>query len=452
MIRMAMGLDMQQQMRASPALVALNAMLVLSTLELQQLVQQELEDNPALEQLETVELSCDMCGRPMQEGICFACLHADRMPATASDLGALTERELDPLLMVAAPLSVLDLLERDVRAAVAAADYPIVDYLIGSLDGRGFLDGSPEEAAAQLGLPAERVLMVLRVLQELGPAGIAACSTQECLLLQIERLERGGMALPLLRTVVSEHWDDFTAHRFTELSRTLGVNYDTIMAVRDLIRSELHPYPLVQGSEFGEQVSTPLPDVIISAEGDKFVVDVAESRRFALRLSPIYQDLARAVMRGGQEATEDECEHLRSYIARARLFLKNMRHRRDTIRRISEHVVQHQDGFLRHGIRHLAPLTRTEVAEAVSLHESTVSRATANKYVLLPAGEIIPFSHFFSASLSVKDALRELINAERAPLTDEELVGVLQERGYQVARRTVAKYRNQLKIPPSTVR
>jgi RNA polymerase sigma-54 factor len=195
-----------------------------------------------------------------------------------------------------------------------------------------------------------------------------------------------------------------------------------------------------------------MPDVIIRDEGDILGIEVVESRRFYLRLNPLYQDLSQAVSQGQEQVSMEEKEHLRTFVSRARLFLTNLRQRRETIRRIAECLIERQEAFLRHGVRHLAALTRAEVAVSIGVHESTVSRATANKYVQLPNKEIVPFSHFFTASLSVKDVISELIGNEQAPLTDQEIVEMLQQRGFDVARRTVAKYRAQLGILPSTLR
>lgn len=265
---MGMGIQQQQQMKASPALITLNAMLVLSTAELQQMVQRELEENPALEQIDSVDSACHSCGRPL--------------------------------------------------------------------------------------------ILWLQVLT---------------------------------------------------------------------------------------------PDVVITADDDSFAIEVVESRRFALRLDPFYQELARAAkMQVSADVSSSDHEHVTTFVSRARLFLTNMHIRRDTIRRISECLVVRQEAFLRHGIRFLAPLTRAEVAAEIGVHESTVSRATANKYVQLPDRTIVPFSHFFKASLSVKDILRELVASEQKPLTDEQIVNQLRDQGYDLARRTVAKYRGQLGILPANMR
>jgi RNA polymerase sigma-54 factor len=220
------------------------------------------------------------------------------------------------------------------------------------------------------------------------------------------------------------------------------------------MRQHLRPFPLERASDGAAPLETSFlaPDVIIREEDDRLVVEVIESRRFYLRLNPLYQELSQAIAQRQQEVSSEEREHLNTFVARARLFLTNMRQRRETIRRIAEYLAERQEGFLRRGVRHLAPLTRAEVAAVIGVHESTVSRATANKYVQVPSREIVPFSTFFTASLSVKDVIAELIANEKAPLTDQEIVETLRQRGFDVARRTVAKYRGQLGILPSTLR
>ena len=137
---------------------------------------------------------------------------------------------------------------------------------------------------------------------------------------------------------------------------------------------------------------------------------------------------------------------------RSQLFLTNLRQRRETIRRIAEFLIERQGDFLRQGVRFLKPLTRAQVAQYLGIHESTVSRATADKFVMVPNKQVIPFSDFFSASLSAKDVIKELITKEGRPMTDKEIVSSLRDQGYRVARRTVTKYRNQLGILPSAFR
>jgi RNA polymerase sigma-54 factor len=134
------------------------------------------------------------------------------------------------------------------------------------------------------------------------------------------------------------------------------------------------------------------------------------------------------------------------------MFIANINQRRQTMQKITTFLVEHQRDFLASGVRHLKPLTRATLAENTGIHESTVSRATASKYVMLPSGEVIPFSNFFTASLSVKDIIKDMIEREEAPLTDQEIALRLRDHGYSVARRTVAKYRDQLDILPSSLR
>jgi RNA polymerase sigma-54 factor len=458
MMDMSMGMELlpQQQMKASPALIALNNMLVLSTLELQQLVQQELEENPALDQIESEDSLCSRCGRPLSGATCIYCLHEDLKLAEAErdDASVPTDDEFDPMLAIAAPISLQESLQRDLHIALPTSEHLIADYLVGSLDAQGFLDSGIEEVAAMLHVTPAQVDNVLRRLQELGPAGVGARNVQECLLLQLDRLERAHISNPYLRAIVTDYWVDLGEHRYGAIAHALGITYEEVVAARDFMRQHLRPFPLERAGDGTSSLETSflVPDVIIREENDCLVVEVIESRRFYLRLNPLYQELSQAIAHRQQDVSVEEREHLNTFVSRARLFLTNLRQRRETIRRIAEYLVERQEGFLRHGVRHLAPLTRAEVAAAIGVHESTVSRATANKYVQVPSREIVPFSHFFTASLSIKDVINELIANETTPLTDQEIVETLHQHGFDVARRTVAKYRGQLGILPSTLR
>jgi RNA polymerase sigma-54 factor len=462
MMDMSMGMQMapQMQMKASPALIALNNMLILSTLELQQMIQQELEENPALELSESQEDLCQRCGRPFSGTTCMHCLQEDLRTMEAERdhyTGPTEDEEFDPLMLVAAPPSLGETLLRDLRASLAHEDHFIGEYLIGSLDDQGYLEGSLEDIAATLSIDVERVERVLMKLQDVGPVGVGARDVPECLLLQLRRLEQEGVTHPYVEHIIREHWVDLGEHRYGAIAQALSISYDQVVEARDFIRKYLRPYPLERGNSDGTlsptQTTYLTPDVIIREEEGRLVAEVVESQRYFLRLNPLYQELARQAVRGNEAGvTSEEKDHLTQFVGRAQLFLTNLRQRRETIRRIANYLIERQEQFLRHGVRYLEPLTRAEVAAAIGVHESTVSRATANKHVQLPSHEVIPFSHFFTASLSVKDVLLELVNKEDRPLTDQELVEMLRQRGFDVARRTVAKYRNQLKILPSTLR
>ena len=457
---MMMGMNVQMQMKASPALIALNNMLILSTLELQQMIQHEIEDNPALELLESEEVLCQRCGRQLSGPTCISCLQEDMrmMESEREDYSLqLDEEEFDPLMLVAAPPMLSESLMRDLHASLPREDHFIAEYLVGSLNEQGYLDISVEEVANTLSVDVDRVEQVLLKLQEVAPVGVGARDVPECLLLQLNRLQGENVTHPYVETIIRNHWRDLGEHRYGAIAQVLGVSYDTVVEARDFIRQHLRPYPLDRSSIDGgvnpSQIAYLTPDVIIREEEEKLVAEVVESQRYFLRLSPLYQELSRQPTKGQDAAvTPEEKEHLTMFVGRAQLFLTNLRQRRETIRRITEYLIQRQEQFLRKGVRHLSPLTRAEVAAAIGVHESTVSRATANKHVQLPSHEVIPFSHFFTASLSVKDVLNELISNEHRPLTDQELVEMLRSKGFDVARRTVAKYRNQLGILASTLR
>ncbi len=195
-----------------------------------------------------------------------------------------------------------------------------------------------------------------------------------------------------------------------------------------------------------------MDDVVIRRTDTGFEAEVIEERRFRFALHPTYQALA---SNGHAKAmSEGERQHVRQYTSRAKFFIDCVRQRWETLQRIAEALIELQSDFLDKGVRYLKPLTRGELAAHVGLHESTVSRATANKYVLLPAGRTIPFDDFFDGSLATKDTLRELIDTEdpRRPFSDEDLSALLGERGMGVARRTVAKYREAMRILPSRFR
>lgn len=458
--RMGMSTDVQAQQamttKASPALIALNNMLVLSTQELQQLIQQELEDNPALESVDVEpDEVCDRCGRPLSGTICMHCAQEDLRLAESerNDYAAPgDDDEFDPLLMIATPAMLSEVLLRDLRASLSASEYFIAEYLVGCLDEQGFLDATTGDIAATLNISEERVVMVLLKLQEIAPVGVGARDVPECLQLQLRRLSEEGIIHPFVGTMITAHWHDLGEHRYGAIAQALDVEYDQVVEAREFIRQYLRPYPLSLSSDGNARTNYIMPDVIIRDVEGRLEAEVLMSERTFLRINPLYQTLSRQSIRSEVQISSEERDHLSQYVSRAQMFLTNIRQRRETIRRIAVYLIEHQEAFLRFGVRHLRPMTRAEVADGIGVHESTVSRATANKYVQIPNRSVVPFSHFFTASLNVKDVLLELVNNETTPLTDQELVQLLSVKGFDVARRTVAKYRNQLNILPSTLR
>lgn len=443
-----MSMMPEMGMRVTPALLNLAQLLALPSLDLQQLVQQELNENPALEEVETYEAACGRCGSLVIDGICLNCASGD---AVSEGPPARRDEEIDPLLFVAAPRSLTETLLQDLYASLPDSDHPIALALVGNLDERGFLAEELEVLADTLGIELARVEQVLQRLRELGPPGIAARDTQECLLIQIDLLEGQGVSCPHARAIVAEHFDDLGAGRFKQIARSLRASADEVEAARAFIRRYLWPYPAQAAfadSAPPQRTRYRTADIAIVRRDNSFAVEVLHSPRRVLRLNPLYQDLARKAA----SLPEDERTHVQEYIARARVFLTNLRQRESTLQRIGESIVERQEPFLRHGVRHLIPMTRAEIAAELGVHESTVSRAIAEKTSLLPNGTLLPMSEFFVAARGVQDVLRELIVNEPRPLSDEELAKLLADRGHPIARRTVAKYRDLMKIPPSHLR
>jgi RNA polymerase sigma-54 factor len=435
-------------MRVTPALLNLAQLLTLPSMDLHQLVRQELSENPALEEIEYSNEPCVRCGSPLIEGFCFHCASADPF---AQRLTSEEPDAIDPLTFVRAPASLFETLLVDLQASLSASEYPIAIQLVGSLDEYGFLSEAPEMIAERIGVAPERVHAVLTLLRELGPLGIATQNTRECLLVQIDALEAKGVTCSHVRTIVDEYLEELASGHLKGLARMLGTDIAAIEAARAFIRRYLWPYPAQAATGDAaplQRTRYRTPDMAILRRDETFLVEVLHSPRRVLRLSPLYQQLAQRT----SHLDEQERAHVQEYIGRARVFLANLRQRESTLQRIGEAIVERQEAFLLHGVRHQAPMTRAEIAVEISLHESTVSRAIADKTALLPNQSLLPMSDFFVAARGIHDILREIIANEPHPMSDTELATQLAQHGHPIARRTVAKYRDQLRIPAAHLR
>jgi RNA polymerase sigma-54 factor len=302
-------------------------------------------------------------------------------------------------------------------------------------------------------------MSVLNTLQRLGPPGIGARDHRECLLLQLDYLaEENGEIPPLVRTILSEYFVELGEHKYNYIAHKLGVPVAEVEASRDYIRTHLTPFPVMSMEDEVSSWGSPskaqyvAPDVLIKQVEGKLEVEVVESRRFFIKVNPLYNQMASDLRSKPTTMSEADRKHVQQYVSRAKMFMSNINQRRETMSKIAKTLVEYQEEYLRQGVRHLKPLTRAQVANVTGLHESTVSRATAGKYVMLPSRQVVPFSDFFTASLSVKDVIKEIVEREGTPMTDREIVSRLRDQGIRVARRTVAKYRSQLGILPSKLR
>lgn len=457
------------QARVSPRLIAANHILELSSQELQDVVSREIDENPALDMVDMVV--CPTCGQPIDGKLCPRCARKSDDPATPdpteqyldnlawNSSPVSRDEEFDPLTLVAAQVTLEEKLLGDLGAMLDEEDMPIAEYLVGSLDSDGYLRCSTYEVCAQFDVEPEKVEEVIAALQTLDPPGIGARDVRECMVIQLQYLAQRNMDHPLAIQLVRDHLEDMGKHKFNKISQEMGVSPAEIEEGWEFIKSKLNPHP-AQGNDGIPTRSGPrpvqgyvMPDVIISEGDDGLEVEVVESRRFALSVNGMYQQLLSQVSNSGTQYSEQDREHIQHYVSRAKMFIANINQRRQTMHKITNFLKDYQADFLRHGVRRLKPLTRAMLAEQTGIHESTVSRATAGKFVMIPSGEVIPFSNFFSASLSVKDIIKDMIANEEQPLTDQEIAQRLQDAyGYTVARRTVAKYRDQLDILPSSLR
>ena len=456
-------------------LIAAGRILKMSSMELLDRIEQELAANPALELAE--DCVCPVCRCSLRNGSCLNCglQRAERYnlealarylaepPPPRSPTEAPDEETEDPYLRAETPFTLQAHLRLQARASVPSGDYGISDYLIANIDDRGLLDCDVEEAARDLGVPVERVQRVLSIIEGFEPAGVGARTAQQALLIQLEQLaEEHGITDGCAEGLIRDHWHELASQAYARIARSLGVSRAEVEKAADFIRSNLDPYPGRQFRAFWQrQPKNPQalqrPDVIIRRQVDHYVVEVVESSDFVLRVSESYRDLQRTLLRHKRGWVPPEWRHAIDGLKRADWFIQSIKMRRRTLQTITEAIVELQQPLLDTGQEErLKPLTRAKLAQTVSKHESTVSRALSNKFVLLPppANHIIGYDRFFTPSLSVKSVISELVQRESPyrPLTDRQICQILETRGFKVARRTVAKYRLALNIPSSEQR
>jgi RNA polymerase sigma-54 factor len=470
----------QQTLKVTPKQIAANYILQLSSLELQDVINQELQENPALD-LDEVQV-CPLCGQPLTGRVCLNCfgignrpykggddIEAEPLEGTSLMQRDEEEDELDPIVRAEAEQTLAEYLSWNTRVLLPRRLHPVAEYIIGNLNDNGYLEIAIEEIAKTMKVSIADATEALRTIQSIEPWGIGARDTRECLLIQIDHLAEIGEEIPEhARAIVNEHLRELGEHKYGDVAQALRITREEVQSAGDWVKQSLNPYPAhafaagPDGTSIGGRQVALRPDVIIrkNERGD-FEVEVIESRRFSLRVNPVYRQLvgqlqaARSAGAAAPAMTEDERQHIRQYVTRAKFFIDNINQRRQTIARITDVIVECQRDFLEKGVQSLRPLTRAEVGERIGMHESTVSRATAGKFVLLPAGEVIPFSTFFTASLGVKDVIKNIIDAEdrSRPYSDQEIVEKLREdHGIRLARRTVAKYREELQILPARLR
>lgn len=345
------------------------------------------------------------------------------------------------------------LMQQVVLDDLAAPVLEALKQLIGNLDDRGYLAQTPSDVALQTGLPYDTVQEALKLLQSFDPPGIGSQTLAECLLAQLRSKGRGDtLAARMLR----DQFELLSRRRIPELARKLGAAPDDIQAAIEEI-GKLDPAP---GRRFAEDNNrVVVPDVVVEKDGDEWKIHLNSDYIPRLRLSSTYREL---IAKG--TLSKEERDYLRERMRSGKFLIDSIEQRQRTIERITREIIKAQTAFFEQGVSQLRPLTMTQIADIVGVHETTVSRAIANKYMKTPHG-VFDFKYFFTtgyqadsgaavSNTSVKEMLADLVSIEdkSSPLSDQELVAKLADRGLTLARRTVAKYREELGILPSNLR
>jgi len=496
---MAQGLQLSQRLTQSlvlaPQLQQSLALLQAPTLELKALVEQELQQNPVLEETDVTETEmqerdprnednseapadpteppADVNFDPATEKSSDAPVDdfqveferlaqldqewRDHFSATNLPSRASAEDEEKRQFMfdsLVAGTSLQEMLLTQVRESGMAEDQrPVADMIIGNIDDYGYLKIPLDELSVSTGVPVEKIEAALKAIQTFDPPGVAARDLRECLMLQ---LERAGEQDSLEYRIIRDHMEALGKRRIPEIAKGTECEVDEVQDALENI-AKLEPRP---GRAFlPDNQQYVLPEVFVQRSGDDFIVTTNNEHIPHLRISNTYKDL----MSQGENSAEVR-NYIREKIRAGKFLIKSLHQRQQTILNIANEIVKRQREFMDKGVAYLKPLTMVMVAEVVGVHETTVSRGVSGKYMQTPQG-IFEMKYFFTAGIqtangagmsntSVKDMIAEIFKKEAPgkPLSDQEVVKMLTEKGIVIARRTVAKYRTEFNILPSNLR
>ena len=471
-------LKLTQQLVMTPQLQQAIKLLQLSRIELVDMVRQELEENPVLEEsadaLESAERAAaeqaredaaaepnvQVTSQPTEpEAVSgsqeidwekYLENYANQAPPPPS-----TRAGTDDLPPLEATLGSKDTLADHLRwqlqmTVVTEEEEVFVNLVIGNLDANGYLKEAPiEELAAEAGLEVEDAEEVLKMVQMFDPVGVAARDLRECLLAQVEALELDVD----VRDIVDRHLGNLEKRNYQAIAKDLGLELEVVFEAAKII-SSLEPRPA--RNFVTEEPRYIVPDVFVHKIGDQYFVVPNDDGMPRLKISGFF--------RNAMSADPEAREYVQNKLRSAQWLIRSIDQRRRTIIKVTECIVDKQRDFFERGVNYLKPMILRDVAEAVSMHESTISRVTTSKYVHTPQG-IFELKYFFNSSIrrtteediaseSVKNKIREIVSNEdsRRPLSDQKIVEVLRASGIVIARRTVAKYREMLGILSSTKR
>lgn len=455
---------MRLQQKADPQLLLTNRILQMSSMELQQCAAQEMAENPALDSPE--EHQCGFCSIPGPE--CAGCpfnpsrLSASReRDAAGTRTGSAVDQELDPLDLVESPQTLQDYLLAQLRAAGRPADAPIGAYLIANIDADGYLRCSSGEAAQALKAPVDDVERVVRLIQTFDPTGVGGRTLQECLLIQARAMRAEGSAPQHIDTLIERFWKELASSKWPVIARSLRISSVEVERLAMWLRRNLSPYP---GNAYRPRwdksshrsSQTVRPDVVVfTDENDELVLEVVAEEVPALHINPTYARIWQDMRDHPEQFGEAERRHVRDYMTRAQMFLKGLQDRASILQRLAGSIVSEQESYFRsEQEENLLPITQSQLASFLQVHESTVSRAVAEKFVQLPSGRVVPLSFFFDRALSVRKLVANVVASEdpASPYSDQEISDILRRQGVVLARRTVMKYREEMNILSSRQR
>lgn len=473
-MKQGLQLRLSQQLAMTPQLQQAIRLLQLSTLELQQELQQALESNPLLEQIDTHE---EIDTRETQDSETLDTADAleqkempEELPLDASwdtiytagtpsgTSGDYIDDEL-PVYQGETTQTLQDYLMWQVELTpFSDTDRAIATSIVDAVDETGYLTVPLEDILESIGdeeIDIDEVEAVLKRIQRFDPVGVAAKDLRDCLLIQLSQFDKTTPWLEEARLIISDHLDLLANHDFRTLMRVTRLKEDVLKEAVNLIQS-LDPRP-GQSIQTGEPEYV-IPDVLVRKHNGHWMVELNSDSIPRLQINQHYASMCNNARNDG------DSQFIRSNLQDAKWLIKSLESRNDTLLRVSRCIVEQQQAFFEQGEEYMKPMVLADIAQAVEMHESTISRVTTQKYLHSPRG-IFELKYFFSShvntegggeasSTAIRALVKKLIAAENPakPLSDSKLTSLLSEQGIMVARRTVAKYRESLSIPPSNQR
>lgn len=447
-------------------------LLHMNAAELAQKIEGELAQNPALELIEERRCPmcrrrlidsgpCPVCSRPasvsVEEPIVFVSSRDDFIQNSTHGLSSQSNNynELPDDNLSAAIDDLPTYVLHQIATEIAHEDREMAAYILTSLDENGLLPFSILDISRYHHVPISRVEALLKLIRRADPVGVGSTSVQEALLTQIEVLSETQTIPPLTERAIQDGFDMLSRRQYAELAKLLKVSIAKVNKIAQFIGANLNPYParshwgnVRQGGEVAPQVYHH-PDIMIrpldSRPDGPLVIEIISPIRGMLRVNSLFQQALK-------DAPKDKLEKWKEDLEQANLLIKCIQQRSNTMQRMMLFLAVRQRDFILKGDQYLYPMTRAKVADKLSVHESTISRAVSGKTVQLPNGRIVPLGLFFDRSLHIRAVIRQMVKHETDILTDTQIASMLADQGHRIARRTVAKYRAMEGILPAHLR